>query len=383
MLLVAASQMFFSLMNVAVKKLNSLDDPVPALELIVVRMGITWICCVTYMMIAKVPDPFTGPKGVRLLLAARGFVGFFGLFGVYYSLQYLSLSDATVLTFLAPMCTAVTGALFLKEDFHWKQAVASLCSLLGVVLIARPEFIFGRQAADGIVHPVEGVDSDSPIREVTPAQRLAAVGVALIGVLGATGAYTTIRAIGKRAHPMHNLVSFSTQCVIVASIAMAVTRTPIVLPTRLDWLAMLLMIGLFGFIAQFLLTLGLQRETASRGTMAVYIQIIFATAFEKIFFDTTPTPLSIVGTVIIVTSAIYVAAIKENTGAHKRARSLAPSTDDISLEEGLLANQESLGSDDRDPQNETLIEKRQAPPAASSSQETVVDSEQGNKEEGK
>lgn len=32
MLLIAASQAFFSLMNVAVKKLNSLDQPVPALE---------------------------------------------------------------------------------------------------------------------------------------------------------------------------------------------------------------------------------------------------------------------------------------------------------------------------------------------------------------
>ena len=32
LLLVAASQAFFALMNVAVKKLNSLDPPVPALE---------------------------------------------------------------------------------------------------------------------------------------------------------------------------------------------------------------------------------------------------------------------------------------------------------------------------------------------------------------
>ena len=32
LLLVAASQFFFSLMNVAVKKLNSLDKPVPTLE---------------------------------------------------------------------------------------------------------------------------------------------------------------------------------------------------------------------------------------------------------------------------------------------------------------------------------------------------------------
>lgn len=36
---------------------------------------------------------------------------------------------------------------------------------------------------------------------------------------------------------------------------------------------MLLMIGIFGFMAQVLLTMGLQRETAGRGTMAVYVQV--------------------------------------------------------------------------------------------------------------
>lgn len=34
LLLVAASQLFFSLMNLAVKKLNTIDPPVPALEVL-------------------------------------------------------------------------------------------------------------------------------------------------------------------------------------------------------------------------------------------------------------------------------------------------------------------------------------------------------------
>ena len=50
---------------------------------------------------------------------------FTGLFGTYYALQYLSLSDATVLSFLTPMTTAVTGALFLKETLTLKQVSAS------------------------------------------------------------------------------------------------------------------------------------------------------------------------------------------------------------------------------------------------------------------
>ncbi|KAI0776960.1 DUF6-domain-containing protein [Trametes elegans] len=352
MLLVAGSQLFFSLMNVWVKKLNSLDPPVPAFELIFVRMGITWICCITYMLIAKVPDPILGPKGVRLLLAARGFFGFFGLFGVYYSLQYLSLSDATVLTFLAPMCTAVTGAVLLHEPFSWREAVAGLTSLLGVVLIARPAFLFGQHHHP---NPVMDIDMGDIVEGthgevdgamiVTPAQRVAAVGVALLGVLGSTGAYTTIRAIGKRAHPLHNLVSFSSQCVIVATVGMLVMRTPIVVPTRWDWLVMLVLIGIFGFIAQVLLTMGLQREAAGRGTMAIYIQIVFATIFERVVFHTSPPFLSVIGTLIILTSAIYVALTKARTEDKPSRPKGMTASDDPSVEEGLLAHQaeESIG----------------------------------------
>ncbi|KAI0331569.1 DUF6-domain-containing protein [Cubamyces sp. BRFM 1775] len=344
MLLVAAAQLFFSLMNVWVKKLNSLDPPVPAFELIFVRMSITWVCCITYMFIAKVPDPILGPKGVRLLLVARGFFGFFGLFGVYYSLQYLSLSDATVLTFLAPMCTAISGAVLLHEPFSWREALAGLASLFGVVLIARPQFLFGKQhhatPLTDIGHVVEVARrAAEEMAAVTPAQRVGAVGVALLGVLGATGAYTTIRAVGKRAHPLHNLVSFSSQCVIVATVAMIVMRTPVVVPMRWDWLLMLLLIGIFGFIAQVLLTMGLQRETAGRGTMAVYVQIIFATIFERVFFHSSPSVLSVIGTLIILTSAIYVALIKARTHSGKRSGAESPAaSDDPSVEEGLLAN---------------------------------------------
>jgi hypothetical protein len=42
---------------------------------------------------------------------------------------------------------------------------------------------------------------------------------------------------------------------------------------------MLIMIGIFGFFAQILLTMGLQRETAGRGTMAVYTQVRFILEF--------------------------------------------------------------------------------------------------------
>jgi hypothetical protein len=52
--------------------------------------------------------------------------------------------------------------------------------------------------------------------------------------------------------------------------------------------------------------MGLQRETASRGTLAIYSKIVFATMLERIVFHTLPTFLSVVGTLMIVASALYI-----------------------------------------------------------------------------
>ncbi len=49
---------------------------------------------------------------------------FFGLSGMYQSLKYLSVSDATTLSFLTPTTTALLGYLFLREPFTRKECTA-------------------------------------------------------------------------------------------------------------------------------------------------------------------------------------------------------------------------------------------------------------------
>jgi threonine/homoserine efflux transporter RhtA len=43
---------------------------------------------------------------------------------MYFALQYLSLSDAVVLKFLAPILTGFSGVIFLKESLSLKQVAA-------------------------------------------------------------------------------------------------------------------------------------------------------------------------------------------------------------------------------------------------------------------
>lgn len=295
MLLIICSQFFFASMDISVKSLNSLENPVHALQIIVIRMGITFVCCEIYMIVMGIPDPITGPEGVRMMLFIRGVTGFFGLSGVYWSLQYLSVADATILIFLTPLTTAVAGSVFLKESYSVKQAGAGVVSLLGVVLIGRPAFLFGSESV---------ISQGLP--DVSPAQRLAGVGACMVSVLGNTGAYTSIRAIGKRAHPMHIMTYFSLWCTIISSLGMVVLDIPVVYPTSWMWILLLLMIGIFGFVAQTLFTMGLQRETVSRGVTGMYAQVLFVVVLERLFFGVIPSLLSVLGAAIIMSSGLYV-----------------------------------------------------------------------------
>ncbi|KAH7906451.1 hypothetical protein BJ138DRAFT_1162599 [Hygrophoropsis aurantiaca] len=330
-LIIMSSQLFFAGMNLSVKLLNSLDRPVPTLELIIIRMVITLCFCLLYMIVTKIPDPFLGPKGVRLLLVVRGISGFFGLFGMYYSLIYLSLADATVLTFLGPIVTAIAGYFILKETYSKNEFFAGVCSLFGVILIARPPFLFG--------HLANNQNDDSAVI-IPSTKRLLAVGAAFVGVAGGTGTSISIRAIGKRAHPLHFMTFFSVWCVIVASILMVVLKIPVIYPSQWEWTALLFLVGIFGVIAQILMAMGLQRETAARSSMGGYIQVIFAGVFERVFFGTIPSPLSMIGAVIIMACAIVIVLTKKN-GPTSSNGGVSLESEDSTLEQGLLQTRPS------------------------------------------
>lgn len=333
LLLVMLAQMFASFMNAAIKVLNQLEPAFPALELVTISMAITFICCEIYMFVAKIPYPFLGPKEVRLLLACRGVTGFFAVFGIYYALQYLPLGDVTVLTFVGPIFTGIAGRLFLRETYSKREAFASLCSLFGVVLIARPPFLFDR-ASDP--------DLEGSAVDASAGDRLRATLVLVIGVLIYTFAMIAIRAIGTRAHAMHSMAYFSLWCAIVSVIGLFISGEPIVYPTPWQWDVLLLLIGVLSFTAQMCLTMGLQRETAARGTIGVYVQVIFADVLEVLFFKTMPSFLSFLGTGIIMTCAIYIVLTKQKQEQEPR---VALESGESTLEEGLLTHRSSLSGE--------------------------------------
>lgn len=109
------------------------------------------------------------------------------------------------------------------------EQIGGLVSLVGVVLIARPTSFFGGSsgalpatgAGDGFADPgsnvtVPAVSEQRTYGDATPAQRAFAIGIALVGVVGAASAYTTLRWISTRAHPLISVNYFATWCTIVS-----------------------------------------------------------------------------------------------------------------------------------------------------------------------
>ncbi|KAI6753780.1 hypothetical protein HG531_005949 [Fusarium graminearum] len=313
---VLLAQLFASIMSMTTRLLaTGFETKFHALQIIFVRMLATALIGSFYMWREKVPDFPLGPRNVRGLLVLRGMAGSVGLFGLYYSLSYLDVSDATVITFLVPTLTAFIAWVALREPFTLNEALAGLIAFTGVLFVARPAFLFphndsfltgsssdNESAAKGILSAVKA----------TPHERTIAICCSIFGSIAAATAYSTIRVIGKRAHSLVSVNYFAVLATISSFLVITIhPDLQFEIPKSLAEWAILLSIGVSGFLFQVLLTEGLQREKAGRATNLIYVQLVYAVIIDRVIWGTVPPPASFIGSALIIGSAIWVALQKK------------------------------------------------------------------------
>lgn len=307
------AQLFNSLMVVSTKILETDKiinpetgepfKPIRPLQILLARMSITYAGALLYMLINRrsIPDAPFGAPGLRFWLFLRGVVGFFGVFGMYFSLMYLSVSDSVLITFLTPSVTVLSAAFILRERFTKAEAVGTIVSLLGVVLIVRPSFLFG-QPDDPESSPAESAD---------PGKRLLATLVGLLGVLGASTVYIVLRYIGDRAHAIISVAYFSLTVTIVSSVGiLLIPSMDFTWPHSPRQWFLLLNLGVCGFIFQLFLTIGIQKERAGRGSAMAYTQLLYAVIWDVMLWHHWPSMWSWLGMLVIIGSTVTVARYK-------------------------------------------------------------------------
>ncbi|XP_044724601.1 eamA-like transporter family domain-containing protein [Hirsutella rhossiliensis] len=298
-LLVALSQLFGACMNLCARLLELEGEGMHPVQVLFVRQGLTAVCCLLYMRWGCVPDNPFGRGDVSWLLLARSISGFFGIFCMWYSMLHLPLADATVITFLAP-------------------GLATVIALLGVVLIAQPAALFSPSAAAAPEPTPSGKKLPNAVHAGATAQgRLLGVCVALLGAVGSAGAFTTLRALGRRVHPVTSINALAMGCTTICAAALALApaldvdqpslRWTHPTSTR-QWLLMLAVVAL-GFAMQYLLTAGLAADTSNRANAMVYTHMLFAVAFDRWVLGHRMGLTSFLGCALILGSAVGVVVL--------------------------------------------------------------------------
>ncbi|KAF2648438.1 DUF6-domain-containing protein [Lophiostoma macrostomum CBS 122681] len=333
LLLVFIAQTCSSVMNVAAKLLTTgYEENFHPMQIIFIRMSCTTLLGAIYMLYQKTPDFPLGKPGIRWLLVLRGTAGFVGLFGLYYSLTWLQFSDATVITFIIPTMTALVCFVWLREPYTWKEALAGVIAFAGVLFVARPPWLFPVEEQDPITNElgltaekmasvlssVVGETADKPPMTpapLSPVHKAAVISIGVVGAFMGATAYATIRVIGKRAHSLISVNYFAAIATVGSALILTVhPDLHFVMPQRWSQWGLMTIIGLAGFMLQFLLTEGLQREKAGRATNLTYLQLVFALIVERVIWGTTPPFESLLGAILIVGAAIWVSMQKNEPG---------------------------------------------------------------------
>jgi drug/metabolite transporter (DMT)-like permease len=83
-----------------------------------------------------------GTKEQKILLHFRGIIGVFALLSIYTGLKFIDPSDVVSITHASLIITAALARGFLKEKLTIAHFVSTILTILGILLICKPKFLF-------------------------------------------------------------------------------------------------------------------------------------------------------------------------------------------------------------------------------------------------
>lgn len=272
---ILVSSLAFSVMTLFVKLAG---ERIPSQEIVLARSLVSAVVSYALLRRAGVAPWGHDRRGLWL----RGLTGYAALSCVYAAVTHLPLADATVIHYLNPAFTALLAGLFLGEPIARATIVATVLCLAGVVLVARPEALFG--AGAGALDPFW-------------------VAVAVAGALGSALAYVVVRRLGQTEHPL--VIVFYFPLVNIPAALPLVVRD-FVWPQGIEWV-WLLGVGLATQVGQMGLTAGLVALPAGQATSLSYLQVVFAAIFGVVIFDEWPDAMRFVGAALVIAGSLWAA----------------------------------------------------------------------------
>nr|XP_039264155.1 solute carrier family 35 member G1-like [Styela clava]XP_039264156.1 solute carrier family 35 member G1-like [Styela clava] len=292
------SAFFFSINSTVVKSLDL--HPV---QLSLSRCSVQFLILLPIVQYKHKEVDIMGPEGLKLILWARGFVGSTAMIFLYYAIDELSVGNAVTITYISVILVPFMARFLLKESLTIFDLIFGVITLIGVIFIAQPTFLF-------------------PLPEGEKPQ--SALGV-LFGTMSATCmslSVIIIRKLGRQTYPPLNVMYYSF-CGSITTTIVLVAVGKFQYPCLSDT-PRIFSLGVVGVLAQFFLTLALQTERA--GTVGVLrsFQIILIYILQVTVLGDIPSYLSLIGAALIFSSSIGI-GIRKVINEGKRRRSVVKS----------------------------------------------------------
>lgn len=131
--------LLFSVTSLMIK----LAESIPSLEVAFMRLTLQLVFSIPPVIFFQ-DKLIHSWKKIRFLVL-RGAFGATAMNLSIYAVKHMPLANSRVIFYTSPVYTAILGRIFLKESVSKFDLLATLLSLGGVVLIARPTFLFGSQ----------------------------------------------------------------------------------------------------------------------------------------------------------------------------------------------------------------------------------------------
>ena len=266
--LMLVSALAFSIMSAMVK----LSGGIPIFEKVFFRNLVGLI--IAYIMVKNSKSSLLGKKENQKYLFSRSILGLLGVILNFYALRYLVLSDASMLNKISPFFVTLFAIMFLKEKITKVHIPTLIIVFLGALLIIKPQFKLS------VMPSLAG----------------------FISSMFAAGAYTLIRFLSGREKSA-TIVFYFTFISVIATFPLMILNYQ--KPTTIQF-GFLIGTGIFAAIDQFALTNAYRYAPAGEVSIYNYISIISSAVIGFIIWSEVPDLLSIIGTVVIISVAVFI-----------------------------------------------------------------------------
>lgn len=216
----------------------------------------------------------------------RGFSGTGGMYFNYMALVYISLTDATAISYAAPLFTVIMAAILLKESVRFSRWLAVVVGFSGIIIM-----LSANLTASGSFFSAEGAREGSGMGAL----------FALIAALCSATSSVQIRFLNGIEKPGAIVFYFSLMTMFIGLTTVAFGWH---LPSPIQ-LLLLIGCGFFGGVAQILMTLSLRYSDASLLAPFDYTTLVWSMVIGYLFLNSLPGPSTLTGAAIVALAGIF------------------------------------------------------------------------------